>query len=177
MSEHSRSETPPPTLDVPLSRRPLLFISAALGAISGMMVGLPVVGYFLGPILRPKEDQWIDVGGLEDFPKGQTQLVKFVNPNKMPWDGLTAGRAAYVRRRQDGGVDVFSIHCAHLGCPVNWFPSAGLFLCPCHGGCYYEDGSYASGPPPRGLFHMEHRLKGNRLEIRAGNLPTLTEPS
>ncbi len=41
---------------------------------------------------------------------------------------------------------VFAINCAHLGCPVRWFAQSKLFLCPCHGGAYYEDGSRASGP-------------------------------
>ena len=49
---------------------------------------------------------------------------------------------------------VFAINCAHLGCPVRWFPESGLFMCPCHGGVYYDDGARASGPPPRGLYRV-----------------------
>ena len=47
---------------------------------------------------------------------------------------------------------VLSVNCAHLGCPVTWFPQSGLFMCPCHGGVYYANGEHASGPPPRGCF-------------------------
>jgi Rieske Fe-S protein len=47
-------------------------------------------------------------------------------------------------------------------------------MCPCHGGVYYEDGSRASGPPPRGLFRYDHRLQDGRLLIDAGQLPTLS---
>jgi hypothetical protein len=32
-------------------------------------------------------------------------------------------------------------------------------MCPCHGGVYYEDGSYASGPPPRGLYEYDIRFR------------------
>ena len=40
----------------------------------------------------------------------------------------------------------FSVNCAHLGCPVRWLREAHLFMCPCHGGVYYEDGRVAAGP-------------------------------
>ena len=49
---------------------------------------------------------------------------------------------------------VFAINCAHLGCPVRWFPQSRLFMCPCHGGAYYEDGSRASGSAGAGLVRI-----------------------
>jgi len=78
-----------------------------------------------------------------------------------------------VRRVPGGDFQVFAVNCAHLGCPVRWFAPSGLFLCPCHGGAYYADGSRASGPPPRGLFRYEHKVENGRLWIRAGMMPTL----
>ena len=65
------------------------------------------------------------------------------------------------------------MNCAHLGCPVTWFPQSGLFMCPCHGGVYYENGERAAGPPPRGLFHCVWRVRDGQLEIQAPHLPTL----
>ena len=71
---------------------------------------------------------------------------------------------------------VFAINCAHLGCPVRWFPESSLFMCPCHGGVYYEDGTRASGPPPRGLFEYPYKIKNDMLWVRGGEVPTLSEP-
>jgi Rieske Fe-S protein len=68
---------------------------------------------------------------------------------------------------------VLAVNCAHLGCPVTWFPASGLFLCPCHGGVYYSDGSRASGPPPRGMFHCAWRVRDGKLEVQAPHYPTL----
>ena len=65
------------------------------------------------------------------------------------------------------------MNCAHLGCPVSWFPQSGLFMCPCHGGVYYANGDCASGPPPRGLFQCEWRVRDGRLEVEAPHYPTL----
>src|SRR5205809_1698275 len=66
----------------------------------------------------------------------------------------------------------FAINCAHLGCPVRWFPQSNLFMCPCHGGAYYADGSRASGPPERGLFEYPYKIEAGNLFIRAGEIPT-----
>jgi Rieske Fe-S protein len=81
-----------------------------------------------------------------------------------------------VRRIAGARFQVFAINCAHLGCPVRWFPESGLFMCPCHGGVYYADGSRASGPPPRGLFEYQSKIEGGQLWVRGGELPTLSEP-
>jgi Rieske Fe-S protein len=68
---------------------------------------------------------------------------------------------------------VFAMNCTHLGCAVTWFPQSGLFLCPCHGGVYYENGDHAAGPPPRGLYKMPWRVTDGILEVQAPHLPTL----
>lgn len=49
-------------------------------------------------------------------------------------------------------LNVLSNSCAHLGCPVRWFPDQQLFLCPCHGGLYDINGGWVGGPPPRGMY-------------------------
>jgi Rieske Fe-S protein len=77
-----------------------------------------------------------------------------------------------VRRIDDQTFQVFAINCAHLGCPVRWFQQSGLFMCPCHGGAYYADGSRASGPPERGLFEYRYQLDRGTLLIKAGDMPT-----
>jgi Rieske Fe-S protein len=49
-------------------------------------------------------------------------------------------------------------------------------MCPCHGGAYYEDGSRAAGPPPRGLFEYEHKIENGELVVKGGFIPTLARP-
>jgi Rieske Fe-S protein len=62
------------------------------------------------------------------------------------------------------------MNCAHLGCPVTWFPQSGLFMCPCHGGVYYENGD--RWDRRRGLFHCVAGPRG-QLGDPAPHLPTL----
>ncbi len=49
---------------------------------------------------------------------------------------------------------------------MRWIDTAKLFLCPCHGGVYYADGSVAAGPPPAPLERYPVRVRGNHVEIR-----------
>src|SRR6266496_560555 len=168
-------EEPTPVDPLTVSRRWLLLkVGALFNAVVGVAVAVPVVKYLLSPV---KSDDayksWVSLGSVDTFPVGETRLAKFTNPVSRAWDGETDRVACWVRRISEKGFQVFAINCAHLGCPVRWFPQSGLFMCPCHGGAYYADGSRASGPPERGLFQYPYRIDGDQLVIRAGELPTL----
>jgi Rieske Fe-S protein len=159
------------------SRRNFLIkLGIGLNAIAAALLALPIVGYLVGPLRTRKEQAWIPLGPLSDFPVGQTRLAKYVNPFTVPWDGETANVPCWVRRLDESTFQVFAINCTHLGCPVRWFSESGLFMCPCHGGVYYADGERASGPPPRGLYRYEHKVEGDQLLIFGGRLPTLAQP-
>jgi Rieske Fe-S protein len=99
-------------------------------------------------------------------------MATFRNPTTRPWDGATGTIPCWVRRTAADQFQVFAVNCAHLGCPVRWFPQSGLFMCPCHGGAYYADGARASGPPHTGLFKYKHKIEGDQLWITAGMMPT-----
>jgi Rieske Fe-S protein len=154
-----------------------LFVKAGilLNGIIGVILAVPIVRYLMSPISRegkPGYDSWIPLGSLEQFPSGETRLATYRNPVVSASDGTTADIPCWVRNVDGNSFQVFAINCAHLGCPVRWFPQSNLFMCPCHGGAYYQDGSRASGPPERGLFEYDYRLDGGKLLIRAGEMPT-----
>lgn len=158
------------------SRRTFLFkLSLALNAAVGTVLAVPLVGYLLGPVARKDKEpgSWVSLGDADSFPVGATRLVDFQSPVTSLGDGETAKVACWVRRVSARQFQVFAVNCAHLGCPVRWFAESKLFMCPCHGGAYYEDGSRAAGPPERGLFEYQSKLEGASLMIHAGNMPTL----
>ena len=165
-----------PTAPTTVRRSFLRLATGVFGAISAAVLGIPLVGYFFGRRQFPA--YWVDLGAMAEFPLNETRRLDFPNPMQQPWDGVTALTEVYARYegQNDKSEDQFlvlSVNCAHLGCPVSWFPQSGLFMCPCHGGVYYADGAHASGPPPRGLFHVPWRVKNGRLEIQAPHYPTL----
>jgi Rieske Fe-S protein len=179
MMSHNIPATTPPTR--PGRRRLLQWLGGLSTVLGSAALGVPFLGYLLGPLLprfKHQEDQWIDLGPVDDFPLHQTRLAPFKNPFAHPWDGETNKGTAYVRRVDGDDIHVFAIYCTHLGCPVSWFQESGLFLCPCHGGAYYETGERASGPPPQGLYEYKHKIDERRhLWIKGGHLPTLQDPA
>jgi menaquinol-cytochrome c reductase iron-sulfur subunit len=163
-----------------MSRRAALVkLGLFLNGVVGIFLAVPVVRYLLSPITRGKKigyESWLPLGGLEQFPSGQTRLATYKNPVVNAWDGETGDIACWVRRVDDQTFQVFAVNCAHLGCPVRWFPQSNLFMCPCHGGAYYQDGSRASGPPERGLFQYRYKIQDGKLLIKAGEMPTPGQP-
>ncbi len=159
-----------------MSRRGFLVkVGMALNVIAGLLLAIPLIGYVFSSFSRKHSQKWILLGTIDSYPENQTRMATYRNPITRPWDGLTADIPCWVRRLNGEKFQVFAINCAHLGCPVRWFPDSKLFLCPCHGGAYYEDGSHASGPPPRGLFEYEYKIEKGQLWVRGGRLPTLSE--
>jgi menaquinol-cytochrome c reductase iron-sulfur subunit len=161
----------------PSSRRNFLVkVGAGLNAIAAAFIGVPLLGYVLSTFKRESTETWISLGPLNSFPEGETRLAAYRNPVNKPWDGDTAEVPCWVRRIDPQTFQVFAINCTHLGCPVRWFQASRLFLCPCHGGAFYEDGSHASGPPPRGLYEYRNKVERGELKVLGGHLPTLAEP-
>lgn len=157
------------------SRRTFLMnIGIALNGIVALALAVPVVEYLISPVKGANSYlKWTEIGDVSTFKDGETQLISFRNPFTRPWDGPTDNLPAYVRRTGEK-FTIFAINCAHLGCPVRWFKESQLFMCPCHGGVYYADGSRASGPPERGLFTYDYKIENGKLFIDAGQIPTFS---
>ena len=154
----------------------MLKVGAALNVIAASLVAVPIIGYVFSSFLKKEASQaWITLGPLDRFPQNQTSLAEYRNPFTRPWDGATGKIPCWVRRIEGEKFQVFAINCTHLGCPVRWFKESHLFMCPCHGGAFYEDGSHAAGPPPRGLYEYEYKVENGELLVRGGRLPTLSE--
>jgi menaquinol-cytochrome c reductase iron-sulfur subunit len=146
----------------------LLGLAAAGLAVVGAAV--PVFAYFLRPARRTPP-VWRDVGAVDDFVLGETSKVVYPDPDPDPWEGLAVRNAAWVRREGADRFIAFSIYCTHTGCPVNWVHDARLFLCPCHGGIFDQQGGVTSGPPPRPLDRTPIRVRDGRVELRTAPVP------
>jgi menaquinol-cytochrome c reductase iron-sulfur subunit len=160
----------------PSRRSFLLRAGLLINALALAALALPIAGYLLAPMRRVVYLKWISLGPVENFPENQTRLAIYKNPFRTPWDGSTAEIPCWVRRIKGDAFQVFAINCSHLGCPVRWFPSAELFMCPCHGGTFYADGERASGPPPRALYQYPLKVEKGELWVKAGEMPVMTLP-
>jgi menaquinol-cytochrome c reductase iron-sulfur subunit len=169
-----------PATDANLSRRGFLMkLGILFNGFAALILAVPLARFLVSSISRGRGNgylTWVQLGNVSNFPEGETRMATFRNPLVLPTDGKTVDTACWVRRIAGDQFQVFAINCAHLGCPVHWFPQSGLFMCPCHGGAYYRDGSRASGPPERGLFVYPYQVENGVLKIQAGQLPTPGEP-
>jgi menaquinol-cytochrome c reductase iron-sulfur subunit len=161
----------PPLPPAPGRRRFLGRLSIALSAAMAAVMGVPVVGFLLGPLTRRAPRVWRPVGPVDGFTVGQTVSVAFEDASPLPWAGVTARTAAWLRREDETRFTAFTVHCTHLGCPVRWVADAELFLCPCHGGVYYADGTVSAGPPPKALPQYPVRVRDGQVEIQTSPIP------
>jgi Rieske Fe-S protein len=71
----------------------------------------------------------------------------------------------YVLRSADETYLVLSNVCTHLACRVVWKDDPRDYTCPCHDGHFAKDGRVISGPPPRPLDEVEHKIEEGTLYV------------
>jgi len=177
MNENTTPEHPPckPATPEEISRRRFFeLLCVGLGAVCGVILGVPLVGFILAPLLRKTPQTWVSLGKVDEFQVGKTVNVTFIDPSPLPWAGITSKSAAWLRRNSETEFMAFSVNCTHLGCPVRWLADAELFMCPCHGGAYYKDGTVAAGPPPRPLYRYEIRVENGEVRLKTAAIPITT---
>lgn len=167
-------------LGAAMSRRNFFsFLCYVMGSVAATTIAIPLTAFVVSPLWEKSPEKWRDVGGADEFAIGTTSQVKFEDATSLPWAGVSALTAAWLRRDGPDEFIAFSVNCTHLGCPVRWLPEADLFMCPCHGGVYYGNGTVAAGPPPLPLPRYDVRLRTNkngerRVEIKASPIPITT---
>jgi menaquinol-cytochrome c reductase iron-sulfur subunit len=159
-----------------------LVTTGVVGA-AGLVVSIPIVGYVLGPVVKQPKNVWRDVrlaapdGAVgevvrtESIPLGRTQKVVYPDVDALPWAGATGKNASWLRRTGPEDFIAFSINCTHLGCPVQYVPGGHIFLCPCHGSIFNDDGTVAGGPAARPLSRYPVRVRNGRVQILTEPLP------
>jgi quinol---cytochrome c reductase iron-sulfur subunit, bacillus type len=164
--------TPPGYFEGETMTRRAAFIvgGQAIAGAATVVVLLPVVGFAVAPIFdRPKE-RWEAVGSPDDFTADTYRQAVITQVEDVGDSGKTT---VYIRKaipeepfnEEEGTFVAISTRCAHLGCPVRYFPSAGNFICPCHGGVYDFEGKVIGGPPVRPLDRFQTRISGGQVEV------------
>jgi menaquinol-cytochrome c reductase iron-sulfur subunit len=152
-------------------RRFLVWLSLGLGGVAAAAASVPIIGFILSPFVKQAPEVWRVVGKVGDFEIGKTTQVAFEDTSPLPWAGVTAETAAWLRRTGEQDFVAFALNCTHLGCPVRWLADADLFMCPCHGSVYYADGVVAAGPAPLPLPRYPVRIHDGQVEIRTSPIP------
>lgn len=182
MADEADKRTPPERGDEPAKpappgyfkgesmtrRKAFIALGQAFGGAASVAIALPVVGFAVAPIFERPDETWQPVGSPDDFSPETYRQTVITEVSGMGEAGKTT---VYVRRgspdfdEDPGEYVAISTRCAHLGCPVRFYPSAGSFICPCHGGVYDFEGRVTGGPPVRPLDRFQTRVRGGQVEI------------
>lgn len=157
----------------------------SFGAIAGLVLGIPIVAYVLGPLIKQPPEVWEKIRfaanpdqghfvTVDSIKVGETREVWFQSKAPDPWAGTTSRQGAWLRRNSSNSFIAYAIYCTHLGCPIHWVADAKIFLCPCHGSVFNADGTVAGGPAPRPLFTYNVRVHGGNVEMQTHPLPIIT---
>jgi len=151
------------------------FLRAATRAIGGG-VGLVVAGPALTLLADPATKMTVttptaplDLGLAEQFRVGaEPRKVDVIAP--VVKDAWLASRnvmlgAAWIQRTAPDKIVALSAVCPHLGCAVNWDPSAGNFACSCHDSRFNAAGDKLSGPAERGMDELPLQVVDGRLQL------------
>jgi menaquinol-cytochrome c reductase iron-sulfur subunit len=173
-SQSDRHEQRTPTPEEISRRRFFRDLSIIVGGCTALGLAAPVVGFIFAPLTRREPRVWRAVGKVAAFKIGQTMDVRYDDASPESWSGVTARTAAWLRRESRDRFIAFSVNCTHLGCPVRWLSEARLFMCPCHGGVFYENGDVAAGPPERPLTRYPVRVINGEVQIETEPTPIVT---
>ncbi|HMA26935.1 MAG: ubiquinol-cytochrome c reductase iron-sulfur subunit [Solirubrobacterales bacterium] len=150
----------------------------ALGGIAGLAIVLPAIGFAAAPLFEQEDEPWQTVGSTSDFSPDTYRPVVITAVQGIGEAGKTT---VYVRQGDPNLTGLpsgyepetsneyiaITTRCAHLGCPVNYVPAAGNFICPCHGGVYGFLGERIGGPPVRPLDRFQTRVVNGQVEVGA----------
>jgi menaquinol-cytochrome c reductase iron-sulfur subunit len=152
-----------------LSRRDLMKAAiAGIGGLIGAAIGLPAIGYVVGPALKQGVDEWIQLGPISKVELDTPTLFKTTIETQTGWLSTQEEISAYILTTNGQDFAALSNICTHLGCRVRWIADQQGFFCPCHNGVFAKDGTVVSGPPPRPLDRFEVKVEDGILFIKRG---------
>jgi len=114
-----------------------------------------------GPI-----DEWVEVAPVSDFPVNEIQIRRVTVTAHGRWIDEHVERGIFVRRNADDSVMVLSSICPHKDYSIAWKPVLGTFVCPGHKSAFDPTGKVLSGPSPRAMDSLEHKVENGILMVR-----------
>jgi Rieske Fe-S protein len=149
-------------------RRFLRWVSGLGAAISGILVGLPVVRSFASPALaKPQPASWIKVAediALLDI--GVPIRVDFLTNQSDAWVESRTQNAVWLYTDDGAKFKAYNGHCTHLGCSYYYDKELKTFACPCHRGQFdIKTGAVLAGPPPRPLDELPVEIRDSSVFV------------
>jgi menaquinol-cytochrome c reductase iron-sulfur subunit len=138
---------------------------AALGALIALVTGLPFLRTLFPPA-RSGKTEWNSVTGVNSLPIGRPVNLNFSSISQDAYIRGTHVHSLWVIKHSPNNTTVFSPVCTHLGCYYTWDSKLSRFECPCHGSVFSINGTVLSGPAPRPLDTLPHKIEKGVLYVK-----------
>jgi thiosulfate dehydrogenase [quinone] large subunit len=175
-------ETLPARQDEELHRRTLV-LGGAVAAVVGVMAALvggftAIIGRAVGRTPTPQADSARPAApaapAASAAPAGPAASTPPQGTSVAAASSVPVGRAisftaadgnpAWVVHPSGDKFVAFSAVCTHMGCTVQFDPSAVQFVCPCHGGVFDgRTGQVVQGPPPSPLASIPVQVVNGQI--------------
>ena len=128
--------------------------------------GALTVGYFAlareGAI-----DVWVEIGPVGNLPAGEFVSRVVLVVARGAWFDHRVERAIWIHRNPDDTVAVLSGICPHKTYNINRSrTNSATFVCPGHKSAFDSKGNVLSGPSPRPMDSLEHKIENGILMVR-----------
>ncbi len=152
-----------------VSRRKFLeILTWLIAAVISIILGIPVIGYFLDPIFRRAITGWSEAGPIGDIKENEPKKLIFTSMIQEGYFSTSIERSVWVVKLA-GELIVYSPICPHLGCEVSWSDIDKEFKCPCHASIFSINGRVLGGPAPRPLDTLNYKIEANTLFVQYEN--------
>ena len=138
----------------------------AVKLIGGLLLGSAAAstGYYL--VTREGAiDEWVAVGPVAELPADNIVMKRVSVTEHGLVSDKPVEKVIWLRRKPDD-IEVLSGACPHNNCTANWIPERTVFDCRCHNSVFDPAGKVLSGPSPRALDALEHKVEGGVLHVR-----------
>jgi menaquinol-cytochrome c reductase iron-sulfur subunit len=163
-----------PDFDKPIEPERRGVLVKCIYTLSALMTGTLAasVGTYLGGTPRAAdENAWSDAGEIANLRAGAPREISFERIRMDGWKETTEKATAWVVLDNQDRLTAFSPLCPHLGCAYRWEAQKELFVCPCHGSEFKEDGAVLKGPAGRQLDRYVTKVESNRLWLGPVQVP------
>ena len=94
--------------------------TTVLGSGAVLLLGIPLISYFVAPSLKKATGKWVDFGAIDDLTPGSIEMLTYEFMVKDGWLVLPQRGFVWAKTNQDRAIKVFSSTCTHLACNVIW---------------------------------------------------------
>jgi menaquinol-cytochrome c reductase iron-sulfur subunit len=151
-----------------ISRRD--FFKIIFGAIAGILTfsfSWPFMSFLISSSFREEQEgKYVKVPNFSSIPLDTPTKMTFEYIDQEAFLGRNVFYDVWVLKSSETQATVFSPLCTHLSCRYNWNPSENEFTCPCHGSVFDKSGKVVSGPAPRGLDPLPHKIEAGELYVK-----------